>query len=324
MIASIIFCLMLTILYVVPLYLIPIKIRRLNRNDPIHIKYRLIVSSVSTLFMIILSYTLNITNTIPWNFDNEVSFLLLIGLQIDKILESVVITLLLFMLFYLGPIVVSTIHSITLCSYNTTISGTLLIKKDKISIGTVLSKHVDDFLHHYSKLVLFRNFVNATITEEIVFRALMIPLLYKSWVLESSSLSSSSSSPWTVILSCPIFFGIAHIHHCIEEIRNGSKVTIAIIKTVVQITYTSIFGFIAALLFMRTGNLISPLVAHIICNFFGLPDIGFMSKSSNELSFLYPYRYFLLFLHALGLILFSNTIMMLTENTSKTSFYWKY
>lgn len=317
MIASIIFCLMLTILYVVPLYLIPIKIRRLNRNDPIHIKYRLIVSSVSTLFMIILSYTLNITNTIPWNFDNEVSFLLLIGLQIDKILESVVITLLLFMLFYLGPIVVSTIHSITLCSYNTTISGTLLIKKDKISIGTVLSKHVDDFLHHYSKLVLFRNFVNATITEEIVFRALMIPVLYKCFVLESSS------SPWIVIYLCPTFFGIAHIHHCIEEIRNGSKVSAAIIKTVVQITYTSIFGFIAALLFMRAGNLMSPLTAHIICNFFGLPDIGFTKQSSDELSYLYPYRHLLLFLHALGLILFTMTIMKVTEDISKTSYYWK-
>jgi len=194
---------------------------------------------------------------------------------------------------------------------------------NNVSIITIINDKVNEYLSQYSTIALIRNFISATITEEIVFRALMIPVLYKSWVLESSS-SSSSLSPWTVILSCPIFFGIAHVHHCIEEIRNGSKVLTAIMRTVVQITYTSIFGFIAALLFMRTGNLISPLVAHIICNFFGLPDIGFMSKSSNELSFLYPYRYFLLFLHALGLILFSNTIMMLTENTSKTSFYWKY
>jgi hypothetical protein len=59
MISSLLFCLFLTLLYVIPLYLIPTKIKRLSRDEPNHIKYRLIASTFSTLLMeksLILSY----------------------------------------------------------------------------------------------------------------------------------------------------------------------------------------------------------------------------------------------------------------------------
>jgi prenyl protein peptidase len=216
----------------------------------------------------------------------------------------------------LGPIIVNIIYIIIICSYNITITGKLIKKQNKINILYELSKIIDNYIQSYSKIALFRNFIFATITEELVFRALMIPVLYKSLVLESNY------SSFHIILICPIFFGLAHIHHCIEEIRNGTKISTAAIKTLIQITYTSIFGFIAALLFMRTGNFISPLIAHIICNFYGLPDLGFTMPISDKLSFMYSYRYFLLFLHAFGLILFGSTVMIATEKISKSSFYW--
>ena len=37
--------------------------------------------------------------------------------------------------------------------------------------------------------------------------------------------------------------------------------------TIVQASYTSIFGMIAALLFMRTGNILAPIASHIIVRY---------------------------------------------------------
>ena len=40
----------------------------------------------------------------------------------------------------------------------------------------------------------------------------------------------------------------------------------------VQLTYTSLFGAYSSYLFLRTGFLIGPLLAHVFCNAMGLPD----------------------------------------------------
>ena len=39
------------------------------------------------------------------------------------------------------------------------------------------------------------------------------------------------------------------------------------VGTVIQATYTSVFGIIAALLFMRTGNILAPITSHIIVSY---------------------------------------------------------
>lgn len=39
------------------------------------------------------------------------------------------------------------------------------------------------------------------------------------------------------------------------------------VGTAIQATYTSIFGVIAALLFMRTGNILAPIASHIIVSY---------------------------------------------------------
>lgn len=40
---------------------------------------------------------------------------------------------------------------------------------------------------------------------------------------------------------------------------------------VFQLAYTSIFGFHAAFLFLRTGSAVPPILAHIFCNIMGFP-----------------------------------------------------
>lgn len=41
-----------------------------------------------------------------------------------------------------------------------------------------------------------------------------------------------------------------------------------------QFAYTTVFGWYATFLFQRTGTVWAPLVAHILCNFMGLPRLG--------------------------------------------------
>ena len=113
-----------------------------------------------------------------------------------------------------------------------------------------------------------------------------------------------------VALVTPAWFAVAHVHHLLEKLFVSKiPLTSALLSTAIQLTYTSIFGLIASYLFVTTGNIASPIVSHMVCNFFGLPDLGFLSpprtQNSSNLSYLHPWRFVLLLLHALGLGIFS-------------------
>jgi hypothetical protein len=56
--------------------------------------------------------------------------------------------------------------------------------------------------------------------------------------------------------------------HRISDVRNC-------VRTVIQLTYTTLFGFHCAFLFLRTGSLYPPLFSHMFCNFMGLPQIAY-------------------------------------------------
>ena len=40
----------------------------------------------------------------------------------------------------------------------------------------------------------------------------------------------STYSPWKVVLTCPLWFVLAHVHHCIEKIKNGQTVKQAVLS----------------------------------------------------------------------------------------------
>jgi prenyl protein peptidase len=48
----------------------------------------------------------------------------------------------------------------------------------------------------------------------------------------------------------------------------------ALARTIFQFTYTSLFGFFAAFVYIRTGNLLSVILAHSFCNWMGLPRLS--------------------------------------------------
>ncbi|XP_042434743.1 CAAX prenyl protease 2-like isoform X1 [Zingiber officinale] len=122
-----------------------------------------------------------------------------------------------------------------------------------------------DWITAYARNVMaWRNYVVAPFTEELVFRACMIPLLLCGGFGTSS-----------IIFLTPVFFSLAHLNHFLElYYQRRYRFTKAFLIVGLQLGYTVIFGWFASFLFIRTGNLISPIVAHVFCNVMGLPVLS--------------------------------------------------
>ena len=142
--------------------------------------------------------------------------------------------------------------------------------------------------------IAFRNFVAAPFAEELVFRACLVPLL-----------RPSLGDLWTIIL-CPLFFGLAHLHHLAEWARNGGEpLTDVLVELVLQVGYTSVFGMFSAFLFVRSGHLLSPILAHSYCNILGLPPLDAVPS--------HPYPLSLFTVYVVGLLTFVLLLFPLTS-----------
>lgn len=68
----------------------------------------------------------------------------------------------------------------------------------------------------------------------------------------------------------------AHLHHAYESYVKDGRTKEALKKSLlvsgIQFTYTCVFGWYANFLFLRTGSILSPFVAHVFCNIMGLPN----------------------------------------------------
>ena len=113
-----------------------------------------------------------------------------------------------------------------------------------------------------SSWIGWRNLVAGPVTEEIIFRSLLIPLHLLT-----------KMSPSKIVFVTPLYFGIAHLHHLYEFRLTHPEVPLlpAVIRTVIQFAYTTLFGFFAAFIFLRTGSIYAAVAAHSFCNWCGLP-----------------------------------------------------
>lgn len=118
----------------------------------------------------------------------------------------------------------------------------------------------------------YRNHLVAPVSEELVFRSLVISLYLLAKV-----------KPTRIVFITPLIFGLAHLHHFAEFIqsrvsldRSGSVtrvVLMGLLRTLFQMTYTALFGFFEAFVFLRTGNLYAAIAAHMLCNLMGFPRV---------------------------------------------------
>lgn len=106
-----------------------------------------------------------------------------------------------------------------------------------------------------------RNWLAAPLVEEFVFRACLI-----------SFLLTAGARPAAVVWLSPLLFGAAHLHHAWELCRHKGQARGAAARAVAfQLCYSTVFGWLAALLFVRTRHLAAAVLPHAFCNFMGPP-----------------------------------------------------
>ena len=78
----------------------------------------------------------------------------------------------------------------------------------------------------------------------------------------------------TIFVS-PLVFGLAHAHHFYEfrVTHRGVPASAALLRSLLQLGYTTAFGAYATFVYLRTGSLLAVFAAHVLCNCMGLPRV---------------------------------------------------
>ncbi|KAK6534685.1 hypothetical protein TWF281_005990 [Arthrobotrys megalospora] len=114
-----------------------------------------------------------------------------------------------------------------------------------------------------SSWIGWRNYIVGPITEEITFRSHILSL----------HLSVPHTSLTTLIFLTPLYFGIAHLHHFYEFKLTHPDVPLhfGLIRSLIQFSYTTLFGWFASWVYLRFGSLWAAIAVHSFCNVMGLP-----------------------------------------------------
>ncbi|XP_061620578.1 CAAX prenyl protease 2 [Phyllopteryx taeniolatus] len=258
---SVLSCLLLACSYVGSLY---VWRSELPRDHPAVIKRRftsvLIVSGMAPLFVWAWREFTGI-KTVP-------SLLAIMGIRFEGFVPAVVLPLLLTMVLFLGPLTQLAMD----CPWS-------------FMDGIRVAFDPCFWMVCFSDMRWLRNQVVAPLTEELVFRACMLPMLVPC------------VGPAAAILTCPLFFGVAHFHHVIELLRFRQGTLSGIfLSAVFQFSYTAVFGAYTAFILMRTGHLVGPVLCHSFCNYMGFPAISAALE--------HPHRHAVLSSYLLGVLLF--------------------
>ncbi|XP_041864767.1 CAAX prenyl protease 2-like [Melanotaenia boesemani] len=267
---SVLSCLLLACLYVGSLY---VWRSNLPRDHPSVIKRRCAsVLLVSALSPAVVKTWMHWDNVIV-----DVSVWELMGVRLEGLIPAAILPLLLTMVFYLGPLVHSAMDN-----------------PDGFTRELQSALDVQSWRMCVQDAVWLRNQVVAPVTEELVFRGAMLPMLVPC------------TGPTAAVFTAPLFFGVAHFHH-IREQRHLDKDRMGVILLVagMQFLYTTVFGVFTAFIFLRTGHVVGPVLCHSFCNSQGLPDI------SSALQ--HPQHSALLFSYLMGFLLFLVLLFPLTD-----------
>ncbi|VVB02320.1 unnamed protein product [Arabis nemorensis] len=201
----------------------------------------------------------------------ETSFILgVYGIRTDHVWQGVVYPLLLTSLIYAGSLVSKLL--LLLESWRENGGGCSLFN----DINSFVQTTPAWVLAAASNVSVWRNFVVAPVTEELVFRACMIPLLL-----------CAGFRIYSAIFLCPVLFSLAHLNHFRElYIKHNRSYLKASLIVGLQLGYTVVFGSYASFLFIRTGHITAPLFAHIFCNYMGLPELHARGKGLVSAAFL--------------------------------------
>ena len=117
-----------------------------------------------------------------------------------------------------------------------------------------------------SSWIGWRNYVAGPLTEEVLFRSVIVSL---------HTHTSPMLSVATLVFATPLYFGIAHVHHFYEYTLTHPYTPLlpALLRSLIQFAYTTVFGWYATFIFLRTGSLWAVVLVHAFCNWMGLPRV---------------------------------------------------
>ncbi|GAV60752.1 Abi domain-containing protein [Cephalotus follicularis] len=238
---------------------------------------RFICATISSIVSVIVCVLI-----LPTRSREASSLLGVYGIRMDHIWQAVVFPLSLTSLMYAGSWVLKSMLLLNSWKEHVKHGGGLSLD----CIKNVLQMFPGWTYSTASNVLVWRNYVVAPLTEELVFRACMIPLLLCGEFRVSN-----------VIFLCPIFFSLAHLNHWMEIYsRENYSFLKSSMVVGLQLGYTVVFGSYASFLFIRTGHLVASLSAHIFCNFVGLPVLFARGKGIVSVAFVAGLMAFLWFL----------------------------
>ncbi|XP_052271069.1 CAAX prenyl protease 2-like [Dreissena polymorpha] len=230
---SVLICFVMSFMYVGSLYVWKDNNKQKNRDHPDVIRLRFISVTAVCVLAIPIVWFFGSPSTSP----EAHTVLEWIGIRLSGLITALVLPLVLTMVLFMGPLFLHYMDGV----FRLYLEPQYWIKSSK-------------------NYIWLRNHVAAPISEEFIFRACMLPFLVPQF-----------GEGWSIIL-CPLFFGVAHLHHLIERVTHqNEEVKDALKKSLFQMAYTTVFGAYSAFLFIRTGHLIAPILAHAFCNHMGFP-----------------------------------------------------
>ncbi|XP_068663206.1 CAAX prenyl protease 2 isoform X2 [Aristolochia californica] len=245
---AVVACLAMAVFYVAILYS-PSLILRLppptsKSNFLIRRFVCAVVSSIASAFLTSCLLPIKTVQAWPLIFGT-------FGIRLDHLWQAVVIPVFLTSLLYSGSFVSKLLYLV----------GTW--KQDKF-VRITLQSVLNSFHSNVANVMAWRNYIVAPLTEELVFRACMIPLLL-----------CGGFKTYHIIFLSPIFFSLAHLNHFLELYCVQS------------------YSFFKAAVIV--GNLFAPIVAHMFCNVMGLPVLSsprargltIMASASGLVAFLW-------------------------------------
>ncbi|KAG6437251.1 hypothetical protein SASPL_102163 [Salvia splendens] len=264
-------CIGMAVFYVALLYSPTLILRLPPPNSYTSFLTRRFCAAVSSIVsLIVASLILPITGC-------EASSLLCVyGIRMDHIWQALVYPLLLTAFMYSGSFALKFLIMLQTSREYLDSGGNLSVA----CVKSISLKTVDWVVSTASCMSSWRNYFviiwfllrhsilvaeaisSAPLTEELVFRACMIPLLL-----------CGGFSTYTVIFLCPVFFSFAHMNHLLEFYLQRNYSLLKACQVVVkdgleqvnkeltdmeqkgfQLVYTVIFGAYASFLLIRTGG----------------------------------------------------------------------
>ncbi|UXI23231.1 Inositol hexakisphosphate kinase 1 [Sarcoptes scabiei] len=250
---------------------------KLGRDHPISIRRNcLSISIVCLISLEILFLFRSITETLDNSQGQFSSLIALLNYRsysnyLDYFLRCLLVPIFLWLVLFCGPI----------CFENSKI----LIKLKNFKLISILQRFRFSFktntlisivkFENYQFLNFFRQYIFAPLSEELLFRGVLLALLVPFWSKTSAIFISSS------------LFSLMHIHTFIVTsfLRKKINLNESFVVTI-QCLYTFLFGLIASVNYLWSGNLITPILLHFLCNLIGLPEFDkiFRKKSFSILT----------------------------------------